>query len=523
MAQETCSLRSINGRLILLAAILASGAAFLAGSAVAVALPRIQAEFGTALSGIQWVVNANLLALSALMLIGGALGDQYGRKRVFITGLSVFSLAALSSGFAPSLPVLVPLQALQGVGSALMVPQSLAIINDCFEESERGRAIGLWAGISGAIAAVGPLAGGWLVDTLSWYWVFFMMVPIGLLALIVSILFVPRIRPSGSHKLDWPGGVIILLGLFGLAFGLIRGPESGWDSPLVLSGLGIGFIAIIFFIIYENHRPQPLAQLKIFRSPLVAGANAVTFFLYFGLNGILFFTVLNLQQVQGFSPTQAGLGLLPPIALITVLTGPSGALADRIGPRLQMILGPMIVAAGMTWLAMAGVGASYVRDFLPGLVLFGLGMSVVIPPLTKSALTVEPAFSGSASGINNGISRMAGLMAIAVLGVLVLTTFSARLNDNLATSGLTSAQQAEISQQSEKLGGIVIPDTFDAVDRQRATAAVNDSFAYGFRWVMAACAGLAFSGAVISAITIRGTKLPEGINEISRQSGPPPS
>ncbi len=500
---ESCSLKSSSGRLILLSTILASGAGFLAGSAVPVALPRIQDEFSSALSGIQWVVNANLLALSALILIGGALGDLYGRKRIYISGLAVFTLAALASGFSPSIGILIALQGVQGIGAAMMIPQSLAIINDCFIESERGRAIGLWAGISGALAAVGPLAAGWLVDTLSWHWVFFMMVPVGLAALALSVAFVPGIRPGEKYTLDWPGGLLILIGLFGLAYGLISGPDRGWDSIIVLVSLATGAVAIAVFIYYEIHRRHPLVNLTIFRNPLVTGANVVTLFLYFGLNGVMFYTVIFLQQVLGYSPTRAGLALLPPILFIAILTGPSGILADKIGPRWQMITGPVIVAAGMALLAAAGTGSGYFTIFLPGLALFGIGMAAVIPPLTKSALSVSKEFSGSASGINNVMSRVAGLLAIAVLGVIILSIFSGRLADNLSTTDLSPAQQQEITGQAEKLGGISVPDSFSGVEQQQANEAIDDSFAAGYRSTMAICAGLAFCGGIISVFLIR--------------------
>jgi EmrB/QacA subfamily drug resistance transporter len=429
-----CSLRSASGRLILLSTTLASGSSFMSGSAVPVILPRLQTEFNTAFSGIQWVVNANLIALSALILIGGALGDRYGRKRIFIFGLALFSIAAFFTGLAPFISTLIPLQALQGVGSALMIPQGLAIINDCFEERERGRAIGLWAGLSGAIAATGPLAAGWLVDNLSWRWVFFMMTLIGLVALAAAVFFVPKLRATSSHRLDWFGGVLILLGLFGLTYGLLTGPGKGWDSPDVLTGLGGGITAIILFVYFENRQPQPLVQLKMFRSPLVAGANIVTFLLYFGLGGVFFFTVLNLQQVQGYSATEAGLALLPAIVLITILTWPSGAVADKIGPRPQMILGPLVVSAGMALFITAGTDTVYLLGFLPGLALFGIGMAIIIPPLTKSALSVPPAFSGSASGVNNCISRLAGLLAVSILGVIMLSKFPCPIGTHGSTA-----------------------------------------------------------------------------------------
>ncbi len=499
---QRCSVSSATGRWILLATLLASGSAFLMGSAVIIALPTIQSYFGTGITGIQWVINAHLLSLSALLLIGGSLGDRFGRKRIFIAGIALFATGAILSGLATTISLLIAFQALQGLGSALMVPQSLAIINTCFAEKERGQAIGLWAGLSGGIAALGPWLGGWLVETFSWQAVFFMTLPISFLALIITAIFVPESRNPDARKLDWLGTLLIFLGLLGIAFGLISGPGAGWNTPLVLTGLIGGLIAIILFFIVELRQPVPLVPLQIFKNPLVAGANSVTFFLYFALNGVILFVVLNLQQVQGFSPVRAGLGLLPPIIIITLFAGPAGSLADRIGPRLQMIIGPAIVATGTALLATGGPDASYFRHFMPGLILFGTGMALVIAPLTKCALAVEPQFSGAASGVNNAISRVAALMAVAVLGAVVISIFTAGLNDAISASSLTGEEQGQILSQSDKLGGITIPDSFDESARQLARTAIRESFIYSFRWAMVSSAVLALIGAIISFITI---------------------
>jgi EmrB/QacA subfamily drug resistance transporter len=498
-----CSLRSASGRWILLATLLASSTAFLMGTAVSVALPTIQSHFNTSITGIQWVVNAQLLALASLLLVGGSLGDHLGRKRVFLSGIVLFAVGALLSGLAAkSIGLLITFQAVQGIGAALMIPQSLAIINACFVEHERGQAIGLWAGLSGGIAALGPWLGGWVVETFGWQAVFLMALPLLALTLIVTLVFVPENRDPDARRLDWFGAVFILLGLLGIAYGLIVGPVSGWGTETVLISLIGGIIAIIAFIIIELRIAEPLVPLQMLKKPLVAGANAVTLFLYFALNGVIFFLVLRLQQVHGYSPTTAGLSMLPPIVIITFLAAPAGALADRIGPRLQMILGPTIVAAGMALLAVGGPDAGYVRNFMPGLILFGLGMALAIAPLTKSALAVDPQLSGAASGFNNSVSRIAALLAIAALGAIVLSTFSARLSDTLTSSGLTQENQGQILAQSDKLGGIDIPDNFDRNAQESAGLAIRESFVYGFRWAMVVCAVLALSGAFISFFSI---------------------
>ena len=323
--EKECSLGSATGRWILLATLVASGTAFMMGTAVAVALPAIQSYFDTDLTGIQWVVNAQLLSLAALLLIGGSLGDHFGRRRIFNLGMALFAGGAVLSGLAGTIGLLITFQAIQGVGAALMIPQSLAIINACFVENQRGQAIGLWAGLSGGIAALGPWVGGWLVEAVSWQAVFFLPLPLLIFAFVISRIFVPETRDKQAHKLDWSGTLFIILGLLGIAYGLITGPVAGWSSPLVLTGLIAGPAAILFFILVERRQAEPLVPLAIFKNRLVVGANICTFFLYFALNGVIFFLILNLQQVQGYSPVAAGLGLLPTIVLITFFSGPAGA------------------------------------------------------------------------------------------------------------------------------------------------------------------------------------------------------
>jgi EmrB/QacA subfamily drug resistance transporter len=498
-----CTLKSPSGRWILFATILASGSAFLAGTAVPIALPVIQSDFDATLTGIQWVVNAYLLSLGALILIGGALGDHFGRRRIFTIGMAIFGIASLVSGSAPSLPILIFFQAIQGAGAALMVPQSLAIINDCFFENERGRAIGLWAGISGGIAAIGTLTAGLVIEKFFWGAVFFLIVPVTLASLIITMIFIPVTHRREGHKLDWPGAVAVFISLYGLVYGLMTGPNVGWASFEVIFSLAAGIIAFVLFILIETHQQQPLIYLDIFKNQLVTGANLVTLLVYFGLTAVTFFTLLNLQQVQNYSPARAGIALLPPIVLITLLTWPTGAVADRIGPRFQMILGPLVVSAGMSLLAVSGAGQNYWTHFLPGLTFFGLGMAVVIPPLTKCALSVGKAFSGSASGINNGTARIAGLLAIAILGVVVLTIFRSSLDLGLAHSNLSRQEQQQILLQANKLGGIVIPDTFRETARVETVNIIHSAFIDGYRMAMSIRAVMAFSGALASFAFIR--------------------
>ncbi|MBE0481130.1 MAG: MFS transporter [Dehalococcoidia bacterium] len=494
---------SKKGRRVLLATILASSTAFLIGSAVPVALPAIQAHFDTSLAGIQWVINGFLVSLASLLLIGGSLGDHFGRKRIFSWGIIIFAAGASLSGFAWSISWLIAFQALQGAGAALMVPQSLALISGSFRESQRGQAIGLWAGLSGGVVALAPLLSGWLVDTFSWRAVFFLVVPLSLLALAVAIRSVSEHCAARPRKLDWAGTLFIFLGLVGIAYGLVSGPAAGWQSLRVIISLAGGIAALAFFVVAERYQREPLVPLQVFSNPLVKGANLVTLGLYFALNGVIVYFVLNLQQVQGFSPTLAGLALLPTIILITVLSAPAGALSDRIGPRKQMIAGPLLVAAGSALLITGNADARYLLEFMPGLVLLGIGMALVIAPLTRSALAVEPEFTGAASGVNNAVSRVAALLAVAVLGVVMVSFFASNLAGRLENSPLDEEERAVILDQADRLGGIDIPAGFTEEARAAAERIIRESFVYAFRWSMAVTAAVALSAAAVSFSLIR--------------------
>ena len=502
---------SKQGRWILLATILASGMSFLGGTAVSIALPTIQSFFDASISSIQWVFSAHALTLAALILISGSLGDHFGRKKIFSYGIILFTLGALLSGLATSINQLIFLQAFQGIGSAMMIPGSLAIINYCFEESKRGKAIGLWAGYSGGLAALGPFIGGLLVENLGWQSVFFINVPIGLLVLFITIKHVPESKNPESQKIDYLGAALIILGLFGISYGLIKVPSVGWNDVGVLRNIILGIIALIAFIIVEAKTKNPLLPLKIFKNPLVTGANIATLSLYFALNGTIFFLVLNFQQIQGYSPSFAGLGLLPPIILITFLSGPAGSIADKIGPRLQMIAGPLIVALGMALLIIPGVGQNYFVYFMPGLILFGLGMAIVIAPLTKSALSVDKKFSGVASGVNNSVSRIAALMAVAILGALLITLFTISLESSINNSELNEQNKIEILEQRDKLANIKIPDNFSENDAKSSEKIIKNSFVRGFRYSMGVNALLALFSAVTSFFLIHNKKIKKRI------------
>ncbi|MCI2416471.1 MFS transporter [Saccharopolyspora sp. K220] len=412
------ALRSDSGRWILVATILGSGVAFLDGSVVNVALPAIGREVGGDLSILQWVLDAYLLTLSALLLLGGALGDRYGRRRVYTIGLVLFTVASLGCGLAPTGEALIVARLLQGVGGALLVPGSLALINSAIEHEDRGEAVGRWAGLTGVCSAVGPFVGGWLVDAASWRWVFFINLPIAAGALF-ALRHVPETRnPTATGRLDIPGAVAVTVGLAGAVFALIEAPTKGWTALTVAAAV-VGAAALVAFPLIELRHPNPLLPLSLFRSAQFTGANLTTFTVYAALGGALFLLSLQLQQSLGYDALTTGIATLPITIVMLLLSGRMGAIAQRTGPRLPMTIGPIVCAVGLTLLTWAVPGSTYVTGVLPGVLVFGLGLAITVAPLTSAVLaSVSVDNGGLASGVNNAVSRLAGLVSVAVLPVL---------------------------------------------------------------------------------------------------------
>lgn len=411
-------LRSPGGRRVITATVLGSGVAFLDGSVVNVALPAIGRATGGSLATLQWVVDAYLLTLGALLLLGGALGDRYGRRRVYLTGLVVFTSASVACGLAPSGLALIIARLAQGVGGALLVPGSLALINSSIRPDDRGRAVGTWAGMTGMASAVGPFAGGWLVDAASWRWVFLINAPLAAIAWWVTSRHVPESRaPYAEGTLDLPGSATITVGLAGAIYALIEVPSYGWTVVTITSAI-IGGIGLVLFPLVERRQPRPLIELGLFRSRQFTGANLTTFTVYSALSGALFLLSLQLQQTLGYSALAAGLATLPITVIMLLLSGRMGAFAQRTGSRLPMTAGPLICAGGLLLLSRTVPGAGYVTTVLPGVVVFGLGLTTTVAPLTSTVLaSVSDDHAGVASGVNNAVSRIAGLLAVAVLPV----------------------------------------------------------------------------------------------------------
>src|SRR5918911_2909070 len=418
---------------VLAATILGSSMAFIDETAIPVALPAIQEGLGaTAVDG-QWVVEAYALLLAALVLVGGSLGDHRGRRRMFSAGVVVFALASAWCGLAPSPEQLIAARALQGVGGALLVPNSLAIIGSSFEEERRGKAIGTWAGLTSVTLILGPVLGGYLVENVSWRAVFFINIPLAIVIVAITFSHVPESKDEQARRLDLLGAALAVVGLGGLVFGLLESSRVGLGAPLVVGSISIGVIALAAFVIAEGRVREPMMPLSLFRSRNFSGANIFTLLLYFALGGTLFFLPFNLIWVQGYSATAAGAAIVPAILLMSLLSRYTGGLTDRFGPRLPLVLGPAIAAVGFFLFAVPGIqSGSYWTSFFPAAVVLGVGLSILVPAVTTVALnSVDVRHEGLASAINNAFSQTAGLLAVAVLGIIMFVSFDISLDARL--------------------------------------------------------------------------------------------
>jgi len=412
----TVRLRSGRGRGLLLATVLGSGLAFLDSTAVNVALPVLERELHAGMSGLQWTVDAYLLTLTALLLLGGSLGDALGHRKTFVAGVAWFALASAACGLAPSIGVLVVARAVQGVGAALLVPGSLAVLRSSFADEEQGRAIGAWAGLSGVTTALGPLLGGWLITAWSWRVVFFLNLPVAAGAIWLGLRCIPESKSPGQARLDFTGTLAATLGLGGAVYSLIEAPARG---PGVLPAGAVGVALLAAFLWIEARRPDPMLPLELFRSRQFSGANAVTLAVYFALSGATFLLVLHLQRVLGYSPFEAGAALTPITLLMLFLSPLAGELTKRIGYRAPMTAGPLIAAGGVALLAGAGRGSSYVGGLLPGIAVVGFGLATTVAPLTTAVLAgAEERYAGIAAAVNTAVARLAGLLAVALLPLL---------------------------------------------------------------------------------------------------------
>jgi EmrB/QacA subfamily drug resistance transporter len=494
-----------RGRWVLASTILASSMAFIDSTVVNVALPALQTSLNATAVDMQWVIEAYSLLLSALLLVGGSLGDHYGRRRVFLIGVVLFASASAACGFAADIHQLIAARALQGLGAALLVPGSLAIISSSFSEKERGRAIGTWSGFSAITTGIGPVIGGWLIEHVSWRAVFFINLPLALVVILISLRHVAENSDKENTKVDWLGAILAASGLGALVYGLIESSRLGFADRSVMGVLIAAGALIIVFLLIEARLPQPMLPLALFRSRIFTGANLLTFLLYAALGGTLFFLPLNLIQVQHYSATAAGAALLPFILIISFLSRWSGGLVASYGPKLPLIVGPLIAAFGFALFTLPGVGGSYWTNFFPPIVVLGLGMAVSVAPLTTTVMnSVAQRRVGIASGINNAVARSAGLLAIAVLGIVMLDVFNDGLDRRVTEWKLPALASQSLQAQRKKLAAAALPEDQDSATRQLIRRAVDESFVTGFRAIMAIGAALALASAV-TALTLMGT------------------
>jgi EmrB/QacA subfamily drug resistance transporter len=434
-------LSSARGRWVVAATVLGSGMAALDATVVGIALPAIGRDFHAGVSSVQWVVDAYTLTLAGLLLLGGTLGDSYGRRRMFVIGTVWFAIASLLCGLAPDAAVLIGARALQGVGGALLTPGSLAILQASFVQDERSAAIGAWSGLGGVATAIGPFLGGWLISAVSWRLVFFINLPLAVAVVAIAARHVPETKSPGPvPRLDVKGAVCISGALAGITYGLIAASSDGWGSVAVLVPLAVGVLLLGLFIGVEATESAPMLPLSVFASRQFSAANAVTFVVYAALGGLLFLVPTVLEVAHGYSPIEAGTSLLPVTVIMLVLSSRSGALAARIGPRLQMSVGPLVIAGSLVLFARIGASGDYLTAVLPAVVVFGFGVAINVAPLTATALAAAPAdHAGIASAVNNDVARAAGLIAVAVLPALAGITGDSYLHPAVLAHGFKTA------------------------------------------------------------------------------------
>lgn len=473
------SLTTARKRWVLIATVLGSSLTFIDGSALGVALPAIQRDLGAGPAAVQWISNAYLLTLGALVLIGGAAGDRFGRRRVFLIGVSIFAIASIACGLAPTVEALIGGRALQGIGAALLTPGALALIGSAFPPEERGKAFGAWAGAGALFGMVGPLVGGWLSDHADWRFIFWINVPLAVLTMLVALRVIPESRDVNARGLDWFGALLAMTGLAAMTWGLTAAPDLGWDDPAIISGLVCGAVALAGFVLAEMRERYPMMPLALFRSPVFSGMNLLTLLLYFALGGAMFFLPFDLIRVQGFSATMAGAAMLPFAVIMGLFSGLAGRLADRFGARLSLAIGPVLAGLGLSLLALPGPGAGYVDGPLAGMTVLAIGMTLAVGPLTAAVMgAVEPARAGVASGVNNAVARIAGLLAVALLGALMSSVFGDRVGN---------------SDARVLFGEVMAGGAFHS--------GAAEAFHASFRVVMLACAACAIAAGVVGGLT----------------------
>jgi EmrB/QacA subfamily drug resistance transporter len=499
---------------ILAATILGSTMAFVDESVVNVALPAIETDLKAPVAIIQWLVNAYTLCVASLMLIGGAAGDRWGRRRVFVIGTAIFALGSVWCGLSPTIAQLIAARALQGIGAALLIPSSLAVIGASIDPAERGRAIGTWAGFSAVAAAIGPLLGGWIVDHVSWRWIFLINPLIALPTVWAALAHVPESRDNeAAAGLDWLGALMAIAGLGSLVFGLIASSDLGWRDGTVLGSIAAGLLLIVAFVWVEAHSRAPMMPLDVFASRTFSGVNLLTLLLYAALGGAFFFLPFDLIQVHLYSATLAGAAFLPFTLMMGALSRWSGGLLDRFGARLPLIIGPAITALGFALLAWPGTGGSYATTFFLPMAILGLGMAVAVAPLTTAVINAVPTHrAGVASGVNNAAAAVANLLAVAVFGAVALDVYDHELDRHLAAQTVSAEVKAALQAAHGKFVAEAASGRLQGEDRQVADMIVRASLADSIALVMWLAAALALAGSLCAAIAI-----PSGMDRPARE------
>lgn len=489
---------------VLAASIAGSAMAFIDSSVVNVALPAIQADLHAGLNEAQWVISAYLLLLGALMLVGGAVGDSLGRQRIFLIGVVSFAVTSVACALASSPAALIAARALQGAAGALLVPASLTIISAAFPPQERGRAIGTWAGASGLTTALGPVVGGWLVDKWSWRAPFLINVPVAVVTLGLALIHVTESRDVQATRVDWRGALLAVAGLGSIGYGLTVASDTGWSRLPVVGPVAAGLALLAVFLGYERRAPSPMLPLEVFQSRSFSGANAVTLLLYFALSGVLFLVPYNLIRVQGYSAAQAGAAFLPLSLIMGGLSRWAGAAIGRRGARLPLTAGALVATAGFALMVIPAAGGSYWATFFPAFVVLGLGMGICVAPLTTAVMNaVDDRHAGVASGLNNATARIAGMLAVAILGSVTIGVFRTQMDHRLAGLAVPEAARQVIHEQARKLTYVPLPAQVSPRIREALQQSVSDSFITSFRIATLIAAALALLSAVVAWLMIR--------------------
>ncbi|MBE2269682.1 MAG: MFS transporter [Anaerolinea sp.] len=495
---------------VILAAILASAMAFIDSSALDVTAPALQADLGIDATQLLWIINSYMLTLSALMLAGGALGDIFGRKRMFAIGIGLSLFASILCGLAQDPNFLIAARALQGVGGAIMTPGSLAIISATVAQERRGRAIGTWATFATLTTLLGPVLGGWLASLGLWRMIFFINVPVAAIALFALLRYVPESYGDRTRRVDIPGAVLVTVGLAALAFGFLQASDVGWGDPVVLAAIAAGVIALALFLLVERRSDHPMVPFSLFKSRTFSGTNLLTFFLYAALRFAPFFLVLNLQQAQGYPPEVAGFAFLPFSVLLTLMSRWSGAWSDRIGARLPLIIGPAITGIGFAMLALPGLTGGqndYWTSYFPGVIALGIGMGITVTPLTTAVISAAPEeSSGTASGINNAVARTAGALGLALVGSLAILYFTGVLQPRLTGANIPAGSVDVMMANAGDFGALSVPAELTGDMASAANEAIRWAFVDTFRLVMIAAAVLAWISAGMAALLVEDKK-----------------